>query len=165
MNLLAEKADALIEQGIRAQKVGQFTQAIAHYQKSIDLYPTAQAYSLIGIIYFEQADFYKALTHFDEATRLDPFGDLSYWGRAKCHVALGDYSWAISQFERAIRMAEPDVPAIYREDLAEAERLLEKQSHWEHGNGTENRWGIENVDNTISLVIAISQSRKNMFLS
>ena len=133
MNLLAEKADKLIEEGIQAQKEGQLSDALTLYQKSIDLYPIAQAYSLIGIIYFEQADspndYYKALTNFDEATRLDPFGDLSYWGRAKCHVALGDYSWAISQFERAIRMAEPDVPEVYREDLAEAKRLLEKQGH------------------------------------
>lgn len=80
----------------------------------------AMAQSLLrsGSTFFGKGDYDRAVTDYEQATRLDPTLAVAYVSRGLVWAAKGDYDRAIVDFDEAVRR-KPDRPAIRSEGVEE----------------------------------------------
>ena len=115
--------DLYLAQGERLHVNGRLSQAVQHYSHAISLKPKeAIAYELRAVAYYDQKRYQAALADFNEAIRLNPFNDVAHWGKGKVFAAMGDFSWAVHNYSRAIDLNGDE--AEYYQDRAAALRQL-----------------------------------------
>ena len=86
--------------------LGRFSEALADYQKSIELNPKyPEGYNNSGYMYFTLNKLEEALYGFNTAIGLKPdYGD-AYGNRAALLTAMGRYAESLSDFDRAIQLS------------------------------------------------------------
>lgn len=105
------KAQILWERGYRHQAHGELGDAIQLYERSIETYPTAEAYTFLGWAY-SMLDLYdKAIELCKQAIELDPAFGNPYNDIGAYLIALGHWDEAIPWLEEATaapRYATPE---------------------------------------------------------
>jgi tetratricopeptide (TPR) repeat protein len=97
-----ELAEFYFNEGYRLQTNGDLEGAIAAYQRSISLYPTAEAHTFLGWAYSAQGQLDKAITECKAAIRLDPEFGNPYNDIGVYLIEQGQYDAAIPWLERAM---------------------------------------------------------------
>ena len=115
--------DGCLEEGQKLHVNGRLSQAIHYYTQAIYLKPNESlAYELRAVAHYDQKRYQDALLDFNRAIQLNPFNDVAHWGKGKVFAAMGDVSWAVHNYSRAIDLNGDE--AEYYQDRAAALRQL-----------------------------------------
>ncbi|MCC6177514.1 MAG: tetratricopeptide repeat protein [Chloroflexi bacterium] len=98
-----EEALRLWADGTRMLEARRVDAAIALYTRSIDLFPTAEAYTFRGWAYSFQGRIVDAIAECERAIEVDPTYGNPYNDIGAYLIQQGDYDGAIPWLERAIR--------------------------------------------------------------
>ena len=79
-------------------------EAIAAFEDSLRRSPNEDAYLNLGNIYFQDADYTKALAYYNKARDLRPKEDLPWRNIADCYAMLGDTKRVLPNYEQAARL-------------------------------------------------------------
>ena len=96
------KAIALLEEAYRCQMAGDLEEAIALYQQSIALHPTAEAHTFLGWTYSFQSRWDDAIAECKAAIAVDPDFGNPYNDIGSYLIKLGRLDEAIGWLEKAI---------------------------------------------------------------
>ncbi|SHK49457.1 tetratricopeptide repeat protein [Thermocrinis minervae] len=102
MEDLRKDAERLLKEAYRELMAGNIKAAIELYEKSIELYPTAQGYTFLGWAYSMLGDFEKAIELCKKAIELDPDYGNPYNDIGAYLIALGRYDEAIGWLKLAM---------------------------------------------------------------
>jgi len=97
-----EQAWDLFQQAYRAQMEGEFSRAAELYKSSLDLCPTAEAYTFLGWTYHFQGKVEAAIVECKRAIEVDPEFGNPYNDIGAYLIELGRHDEAVSWLERAI---------------------------------------------------------------
>lgn len=86
----------------RFQRVGELDQAIYHYKRSIELIPTAEAYTFLGWAYSFQGRLEEAIEECKKAIELDPSLGNPYNDIGAYLIELGRPEEAVEWLDRAL---------------------------------------------------------------
>lgn len=92
----------LFQKAYEFQMVNDFDSAEEYYRKSIDIYPTAEAYTFLGWTYSFQGKLDEAIAQCKEAIEIDPDFGNPYNDIGAYLIELGEYDEAIPWLEKAI---------------------------------------------------------------
>ena len=95
------KAIEFFQQAYQYQMNGQLDLAIEFYKKSIEAYPTAEAYTFLGWTYSFQGKLREAIAECKKAIDTDPDFGNPYNDIGAYLIELGNYDEAIPWLERA----------------------------------------------------------------
>jgi Tfp pilus assembly protein PilF len=98
----SERAAELFQQAYRAQMQGDFNNAVRLYRESIQLHPTAEAYTFLGWTYSFLNRYEEAIEECKNAIATDPDFGNPYNDIGSYLVKLGKLDEAIPWLERAI---------------------------------------------------------------
>ncbi|MFN7065197.1 MAG: tetratricopeptide repeat protein [Aquificaceae bacterium] len=109
MKEISREAKELLEKALKEHIVGNFEEAIGLYKQSIDIQPTAEAYTYMGWAYSMLGDFEVAIDLCLKAIEIDPDFGNPYNDIGSYLIALGRLDEAIRWLKRAIaaRKYEP----------------------------------------------------------
>ena len=104
----AEAADCF-RQAYERQMAGEYQQAIELYTRSIELFPTAEAYTFRGWTYSFLGDYERAIQECLQAIRVDPDFGNPYNDIGAYMIELGQFDEAIPWLQQAVdaRRYEP----------------------------------------------------------
>jgi len=90
------------------------TPGFAHAQK-----PSLNAYARYkrGVIYHDKAYYYKAISEFTKAIKIDPGYARAYYNRGNVYTNLGRYNEAISDFTKAVQIDPTYAMAYYNRGI------------------------------------------------
>jgi tetratricopeptide (TPR) repeat protein len=112
--------DCLIGLGQIASVQGRTSEALAYFQKAVDLTPRySAAYDVLGSFYFPRGDYARAAEYFEQAVRVNPQDVLARFFLGTCWTNLGKPAQAAEQFHAA-REVDPAYSQAY---VAEAAAL------------------------------------------
>jgi tetratricopeptide (TPR) repeat protein len=100
---IIEKAVKLFQEAYRCQREGELEEAIRLYQKSIAIYPTAEAHTFLGWTYSFQGNYEEAVEECKKAIALDPDFGNPYNDIGAYLINMGKLEEAIPWLEKAIR--------------------------------------------------------------
>jgi tetratricopeptide (TPR) repeat protein len=115
------------ETGYKMHADGKLENAALAYRASINLYPTAKAYTSLGIVYGLQGKYDMAIEECKKAVELEPeFGE-SYYQIGSYMVSMGREEDAITWLEKAIEIIKDDsnYSAYYK-----LGKIYEKKGDW-----------------------------------
>ncbi|MFQ6024580.1 MAG: tetratricopeptide repeat protein [Acidiferrobacterales bacterium] len=98
-----DRAQLFWRQGYALHLVGEYDQAIAHFSKSIDLYPTAEGYTFRGWSLSMLGRLNEAIAECKQAIELDPDYGNPYNDIGVYLIDLGHPDEAIPWFKKAMR--------------------------------------------------------------
>ena len=102
-----------LELGNTLLKYGKAEEAIACYQKTIELNPEiSQAYHNLGEIYGDRQEWENAIKNYRQAIKINPEGVWSQYGLGKALANLDKWEEAITYYRQAIQL-KPDTAVIY----------------------------------------------------
>jgi Tfp pilus assembly protein PilF len=87
---------------LRYHRAGDLRRAIYHYRRSIELVPTAEAYTFLGWAYSCQGDLEQAITECRRAIDVDPSLGNPYNDLGAYLIELGRVEEAVAWLERAL---------------------------------------------------------------
>ena len=109
----AETAEEYLKQGDDADDQGNSTQAIAEYNKAIEINPNlADAYNRRCITYTKQEDLTQALADCNKAIEINPNYAKAYSNRASIYEKQGNTTQAIADCDKAIEI-NPNMAELY----------------------------------------------------
>ncbi len=109
----SKDADYYVERGDEYLYQGNYKQAIADYDKAIELDPScATAYNNRGITYRKQGDYERAIVDHNKAIELEPDYATAYNNRGNVYYDQGNYEQAIANYNKAIEL-DPDYAYAY----------------------------------------------------
>ena len=112
-------ADTYFNQGIAKFLLGEYSAAIAHYDKAIQLKPDyANAYSSRGFAKAQLCQYDAAITDYTQAIRLKPDNAEAYKNRGIAKENLGEHGAAIQDYDTAIRLTHNYAPAYINRGFA-----------------------------------------------
>jgi Tfp pilus assembly protein PilF len=91
-----------LQEAYRAQMAGEFDQAVDLYQKSLSLYPTAEAHTFLGWTYHFQGKIQEAIAECKRAIEVDPDFGNPYNDIGAYLIGLESYDEAIPWLELAL---------------------------------------------------------------
>ena len=101
----ASESQSHYNAGAELSEQGRWEEAIAEYNKAIDLDPNlAIVYNNRGAAYFETEQYDLAIADFNKAIELDPNLDLAYANRALAYTILGMDTEAEQDIETAVQL-------------------------------------------------------------
>jgi tetratricopeptide (TPR) repeat protein/beta-lactamase regulating signal transducer with metallopeptidase domain len=113
--LETEDAAAYISQGVSCFKKGQIEDAIADFEKAIDLDPgNAVAYIARGSAYYELDQLDNAISDYNKAIEINPDFAVAYQNRGSVHYRLGRFDNAIADYDKAIEI-NPEFAVAYHD--------------------------------------------------
>ncbi|MDF5723507.1 MAG: tetratricopeptide repeat protein [Rhizonema sp. PD37] len=114
-----EDAQALFYQGLQQARNGDLSEAIASYDKAIEINPDACEYWFNrGLILFYLEKFPSAIASYDRAIEIKPDFYKAWYNRGGAVAALGSFEDAIACFERAIEIKQDYHEAWFSRGLA-----------------------------------------------
>ncbi|MEM9450213.1 MAG: serine/threonine-protein kinase [Cyanobacteria bacterium P01_E01_bin.6] len=96
-------ASNALSQGQTSQQSEQYDEAIAHYTKAIQNYPTADAYTNRGVAYFLNDQHLLAQEDFARAIELDDRQATPFYYRGNVRYFLNDLEGALEDYTQAIQ--------------------------------------------------------------
>ena len=108
---LLKRATALWREAYGHQMQGDLERAIELYQRSIDVYPTAEAHTFLGWTLSFQGRLEEAIPWLEKAKRAprsEP-RQFPYMNLGRIHLRQGHWWEALREFEAAVRLAPDDV--------------------------------------------------------
>ncbi|KXK02681.1 MAG: TPR repeat-containing protein [Chlorobi bacterium OLB4] len=90
------------------QRRGKYEDAINNYERSIKLFPTAEAFTFLGWTYSFMGNFERAIEECKNAIEVDPEYGNSYNDIGTYHMKLGNYDEALIWFELALKAKRYD---------------------------------------------------------
>lgn len=133
----------LFQKGYDRQMRGELEEAIAAYQQSIQVFPTAESHTFLGWTYSFQGKYEEAIEECLKAIEVDPTFGNPYNDIGAYLFELGRVDESIRWFERALRAPRYDSycfphfnlgrayerKRLYRQALAEYKKALEGNPH------------------------------------
>jgi tetratricopeptide (TPR) repeat protein len=111
-------ANVLNSRGMAQERLENFEQAKADYNKAIEINPEyANAYNNRGNIKVKQADYNGAIKDYNRAIELNPQFVEAYCNRGIAKENLGDYYEAMEDFDRAIEINSEYIDAYLRRGM------------------------------------------------
>jgi tetratricopeptide (TPR) repeat protein len=111
-------ANVLNSRGMAQERLENFEQAKADYNKAIEINPEyANAYNNRGNIKAEQADYKGAIKDYNRAIELNSQFVEAYCNRGIAKENLGDYSEAMENFDRAIEINSEYIDGYLRRGI------------------------------------------------
>jgi len=93
----------LFQKAYEHQMIGEFDLAIEHYKRSIEVYPTAEAYTFLGWTYSFQGKLDEAIAECKKAIEVDPEFGNPYNDIGAYLIELERHDEAIPWLEKAIQ--------------------------------------------------------------
>ncbi|MBV9210051.1 MAG: tetratricopeptide repeat protein [Acidobacteria bacterium] len=128
------EAIELFERAFRAQQQQDYEEAIELYQRSITVYPTAEAHTFLGWVYSFQERYDDAINECLEAIRVDPTFGNPYNDIGSYLIAKGDPWASVRWFKRALLAPRYESYAFPHFNLARVYetrgRLLDAARHY-----------------------------------
>lgn len=90
--------------GLIYKSEDRITEAIAEYQKSLSIQPTAYALANLATLYHDRKDFMQAIHLYGEAIRLEPDNARMYFNLAQSCLASERFDEARRHFEKAVAL-------------------------------------------------------------
>ncbi|MBP7997659.1 MAG: tetratricopeptide repeat protein [Chloroflexi bacterium] len=109
-NIAREQAIVLIERAQRLQMQGQFADAIVLYKRSLDLFPTAEAWTFLGWTYSMMERYAEAIAVCQKAIELDPTFGNPYNDIGAYLIELNQWEEAIPWLVKATKAPRYEVP-------------------------------------------------------
>jgi len=97
-----EQAEFYFKEGYRLQMSGDLEGAIGAYERSIELYPTAEAHTFLGWAYSFQGRIDEAIKECETAIQIDPDFGNPYNDIGVYLIEKGEYDEAIPWLEKAM---------------------------------------------------------------
>jgi tetratricopeptide (TPR) repeat protein len=128
------QAVALFDEAYEAQMAGDYDAAIRLYQKSVDIFPTAEAYTFLGWTYSFKGEYDRAIAECLAAIAVDaafgnPYNDIGSY-----LIAKGNFYDCVRWFKLAIEAPRYEARAYPHFNLAyvyeKRGRLLEAAKHY-----------------------------------
>ena len=104
------KATEYFRQAYERQKSGDFDEAIQLYTRSIEIFPTAEAYTFRGWTYSFKGDYQRAIAECLEAIKVDPEFGNPYNDIGAYLIEQQKWDEAVPWLERAARAKRYDAP-------------------------------------------------------
>lgn len=105
-----KQALILVDQARRHQMRGEFADAIILYERSLSLYPTAEAYTFLGWTYSMLNRYEEAIEECQKAIEIDPDFGNPYNDIGAYLIELGRWEEAIPWLEQAITASRYESP-------------------------------------------------------
>ncbi len=112
-DIVIQRAMIFFERAFREQMKGEYDKAIALYQRSIHIHPTAKAYTFLGWTYSMMDQYQEAIEFCHKAIELDPDYGNPYNDIGSYLIELGRWKEAIPWLQKAItapRYESPQYP-------------------------------------------------------
>ncbi|NLA41822.1 MAG: tetratricopeptide repeat protein [Smithella sp.] len=107
------------EKGYAAGTSGNYNEALASFNKAIELDPKdADAYNNRGIAYDNLGNHKQAIKDYNKAIELDPKNAKAYNNRGGAYGDLGNYKQAIKDYDKAIDLDPKYAAAYYNRGIA-----------------------------------------------
>ena len=120
------------------EKRGQVREAIADYDKIIELEPNnVKAYLYRGMARDRAAEYHEAIMDFDKIIELEPDNSNGYYYRASAKVELAKYVDAVIDYDTAIQLDPDDAMAYYGRSRAKMELGLTSEGERDMDKGEE----------------------------
>jgi len=102
---MGSEANACLNRGDDYFKKGQYDQAIAEYNRAIEIDPTfASAYNNRGVVYGRKEQHDQAIAEYNRAIEIDPKFALAYYNRAISYEKKGQHGQAIADYNKAVEI-------------------------------------------------------------
>ncbi|MGO9269654.1 MAG: tetratricopeptide repeat protein [Terriglobia bacterium] len=93
----------LLKEAYQYQMGGEYDMAAELYRRSLDLHPTAEAYTFLGYTYHVQGKLEEAIAQCKKAIQIDPEFGTPYNDIGAYLIEKGQYDEAIPWLERALQ--------------------------------------------------------------
>ena len=124
---IIDKSREYFYKGYLCQMRGDYDKAIQNYEKSIDVYPTAEAFTFLGWTYSFKGDLERAISECKNAIDIDPDYGNPYNDIGAYLLQQGQVDEAITWFELAINSKRYENVEFAHLNLAKA---LEMKGLW-----------------------------------
>lgn len=105
-----QQALVLIDQAYRRQMQGRLDDAIALYERSLAMHPTAEAHTYLGWAYSLLGRYDAAIEECEQAILIDPSFGNAYNDIGAYLIEKGEWEVAVGWFERALAAERYDAP-------------------------------------------------------
>jgi tetratricopeptide (TPR) repeat protein len=122
-----EKAQEYLQRAYKLQMAGRLDEAIENYETSIELNPTAEAYTFLGWAHSFLGDYDKAIDECKMAIDLDPDFGNPYNDIGAYLIQKGETDEAIPYLELAMKAKRYATPHFPHYNLG---RILERRGDW-----------------------------------
>lgn len=122
-----EKSKEYLNKAYTLQMKGQFEEAILNYNKSIELYPTAEAHTYLGWTYSFLGDMDRAIEECKNAIAIDPDFGNPYNDIGAYLIQKGQGEEAITWLELALKAKKYENPQFAHLNIG---RVLESKGLW-----------------------------------
>lgn len=117
----------LFQQAYEFQMKGKLDDAVDFYRRSIDAFPTAEAYTFLGWTYSFKGQLRRAIEECRRAIRMDPDFGNPYNDIGAYLIELNQIDESIPWLERATQAKRYESPAFPHMNLG---RVYERKGHW-----------------------------------
>ncbi len=121
------QAERLFHDAYEKQMAGHMDEAIELYQKSIEIFPTAEAHTFLGWAYSFKGRFEDAITECRKAIDVDPDFGNPYNDIGAYLIELGQYDEALPWLEQATQAKRYDAYFYAHFNLG---RVWEQKGNW-----------------------------------
>ena len=133
-NPVRAEAMTLFNEAFEAQQAGDYDKAVRLYKKSVEVFPTAEAYTFLGWTYSFRGDYDLAITECLAAIAVDPTFGNPYNDIGSYLIAKGNLYDCVRWFKLAMNAARYEARAYPHFNLAHVYekrgRLLEAAKHY-----------------------------------
>jgi tetratricopeptide (TPR) repeat protein len=113
--------------GVVLFQTGRVDQAIAHYQKALEINPNyAEAHYNLGDAFVQKGQFDEAIIHYQKSLEIDPYHADTHLNMGNAFFRKGQFDEAMAQYREALRL-EPNNGNV-QNNLAKAEAAARQSS-------------------------------------
>jgi len=123
-----KQAQELFTKAYELQMAGQFEEAVDHYKRSIDLFPTAEAHTFLGWTYSFERRYDDAIRECRRAIQVDPDFGNPYNDIGAYLIELGRHEEAIGWLQKAVAAKRYDSYCYPHYNLG---RIYEQKGNWQ----------------------------------
>ena len=112
------RATALNIRGIAKNQKGDYADAIADYDRSLEINPQyAEAYGNRGVAKSQKGNYKGALTDYDRSLEINPQYAEVYNNRGNAKAGIGDYAGALADFAKVLEINPMNAKAYYNRGI------------------------------------------------